>query len=1173
MWHTKDVGAILATLTDDYGYDVFQDRKRCVALCGDLLARYEQEQKIFQMLFHAGFGETLTGAPFQSEQQLRMGLLRIEKFLKQQAIDTDIAEEVINSVGIVIVGNSPEVKGYFVPNVTRTFQNIHFKLMLPSYQEFSDRIEISSSYLYTGKDNDIDSVLEKCVVTDRFGDSYDSPKPYSLYQNGRKKICVEIPFDKKKIYMRQASVELIFLCGNKKRIVVSYFLPDPKTWKFQHIEIYRMTEADSKRMKEVLNLLQKPAPVDVGLNSVQPPTSREGGFLSPCISEYSDALRQEILFLKQGRGKKHKVVDGERLHRDNKGVYTYTFNMETELHLSDDAPVTIETANGMHAVGSVLSCEDFQIILLLDRDLNDKVNVAYITVEPWKLLEALNEKMGSLSRSANRLAFKLIEDGPNLSTHDDISAVTKGQQMVAEKLKQEDIVAVWGPPGTGKTYTMANLAVDYLRNNKSVLIVSHSNVSVDGVIKQVLKTMDSSMTSYLRKGQILRFGYVRDVELSQHEYATSFNYALTQNPSLKRKLDSLSNQREEMKAKNQTRTAAYSDLEKKIRSTREVIRKEEHHYVEKAKIIGTTISKATVDSLFADKQFDLVMFDEVSMAYVPQVIVAASLAREKFMCVGDFRQLSPIVQSSGAAKILQGDIFSYLKIVDSVGHMFSHPWLVMINEQRRMHPGISAFVNRFVYKNLLKDHSSVQHSRDGIVGAEPLPGDSLNLIDLTGAYCAASKNNDNSRFNILSAIIAFSTAVNADMTGGMDSVGIITPYAAQTRLIRAMIRDYYKKGTEVVSCATVHQFQGSESDVLIFDAVESYPTHRVGFLMGKDMNSVTRLINVAITRAKGKLITIANGKFWERTFDGSTHIYYRLLKYISAGHNVVCNSLKKKNLKPYIESINPNRMIKIFLDEKEALILFERDMSRAAGRVVISIPDGELRETEKQVLSIIDDVNARGVDVLMKSNDYQELPDSWKRYCVGTENAVFPLIVIDDTVAWYGLPTSKMRFKVDKSTTQITVVQTMVRIDGKNTIEMIKALTNLESVEVGNSVGPLLKKIGSNGYPIKGNGHDTGNTSQIAPPGLAGFIEEKEFCSICKSHMVLSKGRRGTAYLKCSNKACKGQKYLEKEMMNWYISSKNIRCPKDGGNLTGIIGRYGPCIRCDRGHFLKPEDI
>ena len=59
-------------------------------------------------------------------------------------------------------------------------------------------------------------------------------------------------------------------------------------------------------------------------------------------------------------------------------------------------------------------------------------------------------------------------------------------------------------------------------------------------------------------------------------------------------------------------------------------------------MVATTISKATIDHLFDEKRYDLVMFDEVSMAYVTQIFCAAKIAKEKFMCVGDFNQLAPI---------------------------------------------------------------------------------------------------------------------------------------------------------------------------------------------------------------------------------------------------------------------------------------------------------------------------------------------------------------------------------------------------------------------------------------------------------------------------------------------------------------------------------------------------
>ena len=73
-----------------------------------------------------------------------------------------------------------------------------------------------------------------------------------------------------------------------------------------------------------------------------------------------------------GRGKKYKIVNGAKINKDDKGIYTYSFELETELHLPDDAPVVIDTNSGFHAVGTVLVCEDFQILLLLDHDVGER---------------------------------------------------------------------------------------------------------------------------------------------------------------------------------------------------------------------------------------------------------------------------------------------------------------------------------------------------------------------------------------------------------------------------------------------------------------------------------------------------------------------------------------------------------------------------------------------------------------------------------------------------------------------------------------------------------------------------------------------------------------------------------------------------------------------------------
>ena len=89
MWHTAEMVKIFEKMTEGYGYDIYQNRKLCVALCNDLFADYSVEKNIMQMLFQAGLGEAMKGVPFKSERELKMGLSNIEKFLMAQAIEKD----------------------------------------------------------------------------------------------------------------------------------------------------------------------------------------------------------------------------------------------------------------------------------------------------------------------------------------------------------------------------------------------------------------------------------------------------------------------------------------------------------------------------------------------------------------------------------------------------------------------------------------------------------------------------------------------------------------------------------------------------------------------------------------------------------------------------------------------------------------------------------------------------------------------------------------------------------------------------------------------------------------------------------------------------------------------------------------------------------------------------
>jgi hypothetical protein len=92
--------------------------------------------------------------------------------------------------------------------------------------------------------------------------------------------------------------------------------------------------------------------------------------------------------------------------------------------------------------------------------------------------------------------------------------------------------------------------------------------------------------------------------------------------------------------------------------------------------------------------------------------------------------------------------------------------------------------------------------------------------------------------------------------GHLPTVSIICPYRAQVNLIERLLR--LEELDELVRVGTIHRFQGRESDVVIFDTVTTENAARSMLGWAYDDAAPHKLINVALTRAKGKLIVIGH---------------------------------------------------------------------------------------------------------------------------------------------------------------------------------------------------------------------------------------------------------------------------------------------------------------------------
>ena len=137
----------------------------------------------------------------------------------------------------------------------------------------------------------------------------------------------------------------------------------------------------------------------------------------------------------------------------------------------------------------------------------------------------------------------------------------------------------------------------------------------------------------------------------------------------------------------------FHDDEKK--EIEEDLKKVEEMVIKDASIVATTLTRAYLKDSIQTRRFDTVILDEASMAPIPALWIAASVAEKNAVVVGDPKQLPPIVLSSHALsqKWLGRDIFEVAGLED--GSQYS--CLVNLKRQSRMHPYTSSITNNLFY--------------------------------------------------------------------------------------------------------------------------------------------------------------------------------------------------------------------------------------------------------------------------------------------------------------------------------------------------------------------------------------------------------------------------------------------------------------------------------------------
>lgn len=598
----------------------------------------------------------------------------------------------------------------------KSFQSCPFRIMLPSVSVTNGNVHISFDVHRQLRNKISFAVISVSLKLTSAQTKTVDQKVYFTEGTSRKSVFVDVPSTLSSRFVLNSLFEIHLIDENLISYRVSYLIGKTNQVSFQHVETGSSSVNEEDLFLKLKNTSSKQSssseikdkaeitPKAVSMKEMDLDLPEYSSFATPNLGIYAKAIYRERCYLKKEGGRKYKITNGVLISFPPASEgYVYCFDMEAELYITDDAPLRLFLGTGSYE-GRALFSEEFMLILQLSVDMGKDIPAAFFQVEPWKLLDVQYRKLQELNEQDHPIAMKLLKEGALCSTDTPATSanIEMGQEAAEKHARQDDITVVWGPPGTGKTYTMARIAISALKRGQSVLIVSHSNISVDGAIKKVAELLrNSNNTAELKAGKVLRYGYVRDDELAKDNEAVAYNYVLQSMPDLKNRSESLGQEKESLKGA--ARTVANDKRRYQIENELKKIRFELDSRIRllssSAKVLATTVSKLTIDDLFQDKRFDVVMFDEISMAYVTQILCAAMFADRHLICVGDFRQLSPIVQSEAKA-VLSKDLFSFLNIVRS-GKVYAHPWLVMLNEQRRMHPEISRYPNLYYYGKLL----------------------------------------------------------------------------------------------------------------------------------------------------------------------------------------------------------------------------------------------------------------------------------------------------------------------------------------------------------------------------------------------------------------------------------------------------------------------------------------
>jgi len=243
------------------------------------------------------------------------------------------------------------------------------------------------------------------------------------------------------------------------------------------------------------------------------------------LQEMLLALDANIKYLQQEGSSQLRIHNGV-LNNIVDDLYIYTFTLDFLQEIESDAEIEVRVGFN-NASGRVIAINDKEIQVQLDKNIGSSITEAKLIISNYYLLQLLYEKLKAVKNNE----IKLTDHSSKVFGTNQFQSKVDEDYIIPPSLKyppneyQEsairlalgsEVTFIWGPPGTGKTTTIARIIEGMLSKNKSVLLISHTNVATDGALLDFVKHVGVSNEDYLT-GKILRIGPVQKDELKTYE--------------------------------------------------------------------------------------------------------------------------------------------------------------------------------------------------------------------------------------------------------------------------------------------------------------------------------------------------------------------------------------------------------------------------------------------------------------------------------------------------------------------------------------------------------------------------------------------------------------------------------------------------------------------------------